>query len=54
MSVDAAVAAADAQCYRAKALGKNNVQVEAPVHGGPDPLDVDGDIDLDSREGGPG
>ena len=35
----AAVAAADAQCYRAKALGRNNVQVEDPVHGGPDPLD---------------
>jgi diguanylate cyclase (GGDEF)-like protein len=55
MSVDAAVAAADAQCYRAKALGKNNVQVEAPVHGGPDPLDVgDAELDGESSEGGPG
>ncbi|WNH47249.1 PAS domain S-box protein [Stenotrophomonas aracearum] len=55
MSVDAAVAAADAQCYRAKALGRNNVQVEAPVHGGPDPLDLgDGDLDIESSEGGPG
>jgi diguanylate cyclase (GGDEF)-like protein/PAS domain S-box-containing protein len=55
MSVDAAVAAADAQCYRAKALGKNNVQVEAPMHGGPDPLDLgDGDLEFDSSEGGPG
>ncbi|MGH8044258.1 MAG: GGDEF domain-containing protein, partial [Stenotrophomonas sp.] len=44
MSVDEAVAAADAQCYRAKAMGRNNVQVEAPLHGGPDPLDSgDGD-----------
>lgn len=39
MNVDEAVAAADAQCYRAKAMGRNNVQVEAPLHGGPDPLD---------------
>ncbi|PAK93685.1 diguanylate cyclase [Stenotrophomonas rhizophila] len=55
MSVDAAVAAADAQCYRAKALGKNNVQVEAPVHGGPDPLDAgDAELDGESSEGGPG
>ncbi|CAM4341903.1 PAS domain S-box protein [Stenotrophomonas indicatrix] len=28
MSVDQAVAAADAQCYRAKAMGRNNVQVQ--------------------------
>ncbi|WP_164276004.1 PAS domain S-box protein [Stenotrophomonas sp. B1-1] len=28
MGVDQAVAAADAQCYRAKALGRNNVQVQ--------------------------
>lgn len=39
MSVDAAVAAADTQCYRAKAMGRNNVQVEEPVHGGPEPLE---------------
>ncbi|WP_313250687.1 PAS domain S-box protein [Stenotrophomonas indicatrix] len=43
MSVDQAVAAADAQCYRAKAMGRNNVQVQgetgelpggAPADGG--------------------
>jgi hypothetical protein len=28
MGVDQAVAAADAQCYRAKAMGRNNVQVQ--------------------------
>ena len=33
MSVDDAVAAADAQCYRAKAMGRDNVQVEALVAG---------------------
>jgi len=44
MSVDAAVAAADAQCYRAKAMGRDNVQVEASAFAGPDPLDaLDGD-----------
>jgi diguanylate cyclase (GGDEF)-like protein/PAS domain S-box-containing protein len=40
MSVDDAVAAADAQCYRAKALGKNNVQVETAQMEGLDPLDT--------------
>jgi len=55
MSVDEAVAAADAQCYRAKALGRNNVQVEAPAHGGAEPLDPgDGDLDAEISEGGPG
>lgn len=39
MSVDDAVAAADAQCYRAKAAGRDNVQVEAPGEGPFDPLD---------------
>jgi len=54
MSVDEAVAAADAQCYRAKALGRNNVQVEAPAHGGAEPLDPgDGDLDAETSEGGP-
>jgi diguanylate cyclase (GGDEF)-like protein/PAS domain S-box-containing protein len=50
MSVDDAVAAADAQCYRAKAEGRNNVQVETPS-GGPlvDPLDA-----VESSEGGEG
>lgn len=33
MSVDDAVAAADAQCYRAKAMGRDNVQVETLVGG---------------------
>jgi len=33
MSVDDAVAAADAQCYRAKAMGRDNVQVETLVAG---------------------
>ncbi len=50
MSVDDAVAAADAQCYRAKAEGRNNVQVEAPSGGQlPDPLDA-----VESSEGGEG
>lgn len=40
MSVDDAVAAADAQCYRAKALGRDNVQVEAQEVGSVDPLDA--------------
>jgi diguanylate cyclase len=31
MSVDQAVAAADAQCYRAKAMGRNNVQVQGEL-----------------------
>ncbi|HDS0951479.1 TPA: PAS domain S-box protein [Stenotrophomonas maltophilia] len=31
MTVDEAVAAADAQCYRAKALGRNNVQVQGEL-----------------------
>ncbi|WP_411851290.1 PAS domain S-box protein [Stenotrophomonas sp. LGBM10] len=39
MSVDDAVAAADAQCYRAKAAGRDNVQVEALGEGPFDPLD---------------
>jgi len=34
MSVDDAVAAADAQCYLAKAAGKNNVQVDAGANFG--------------------
>lgn len=33
MSVDDAVAAADAQCYRAKAMGRDNVQVETLMAG---------------------
>ncbi|PTT63609.1 PAS domain S-box protein [Stenotrophomonas sp. HMWF003] len=49
MSVDDAVAAADAQCYRAKALGKNNVQVETPHMEGLDPLDSG-----ETTEGGEG
>ncbi|MFN4162328.1 MAG: diguanylate cyclase domain-containing protein, partial [Stenotrophomonas sp.] len=50
MSVDDAVAAADAQCYRAKAEGRNNVQVETPSGGQlPDPLDA-----VESSEGGEG
>lgn len=47
MSVDDAVAAADAQCYRAKALGRDNVQVEAEALGAIDPLDA-----LDASESG--
>ena len=47
MSVDDAVAAADAQCYRAKALGKNNVQVEAVTGETIDPADA-----VDTSEGG--
>lgn len=38
MNVDQAVAAADAQCYRAKAMGRNNVQVQgesSELPGGP-------------------
>lgn len=49
MSVDDAVAAADAQCYRAKALGKNNVQMETPGMDGQDPLDTG-----ETTEGGEG
>lgn len=49
MSVDDAVAAADAQCYRAKALGRDNVQVEAQALGAIDPLDA-----LDASESGEG
>ncbi|MNV07928.1 putative diguanylate cyclase YegE [compost metagenome] len=49
MSVDSAVSAADAQCYRAKALGKNNVQVESPIGQASDPLDA-----VESSEGGEG
>jgi diguanylate cyclase (GGDEF)-like protein/PAS domain S-box-containing protein len=49
MSVDSAVAAADAQCYRAKALGKNNVQVEVPLGQASDPLDA-----VETSEGGEG
>lgn len=50
MSVDDAVAAADAQCYRAKAEGRDNVQVETPSGGQlPDPLDA-----VESSEGGEG
>ncbi|MEL3955040.1 PAS domain S-box protein [Stenotrophomonas bentonitica] len=47
MSVDDAVAAADAQCYRAKAMGRDNVQVEAQALGAVDPLDA-----LDASESG--
>jgi len=47
MSVDDAVAAADAQCYRAKAMGRDNVQVEAQALGAIDPLDA-----LDASESG--
>jgi len=47
MSVDDAVAAADAQCYRAKAMGRDNVQVEADALGAVDPLDA-----LDASESG--
>lgn len=47
MSVDDAVAAADAQCYRAKAMGRDNVQVEAQSLGAVDPLDA-----LDASESG--
>ncbi|MCC7634881.1 PAS domain S-box protein [Stenotrophomonas rhizophila] len=39
MSVDDAVAAADALCYQAKGLGKNNVQVEVPSVEGLEPPD---------------
>jgi diguanylate cyclase (GGDEF)-like protein len=49
MNVDSAVAAADAQCYRAKALGKNNVQVEVPLGQASDPLDA-----VETSEGGEG
>jgi len=49
MSVDDAVAAADAQCYLAKAAGKNNVQVETPTMEGLDPLDAG-----ETSEGGEG
>lgn len=41
MSVDQAVAAADAQCYRAKAMGRSNVQVQGEL--GELPADEDGD-----------
>jgi len=46
MSVDDAVAAADAQCYRAKAMGRDNVQVEALV--------ADGAEALESQDGADG
>lgn len=52
MSVDDAVAAADAQCYRAKALGKNNVQVETGSGQAIDP--ADGADAVDASEGGEG
>ena len=44
MSVDQAVAAADAQCYRAKAMGRNNVQVQGEAS------ELPGD-DIDPTEG---
>ncbi|OCK45792.1 diguanylate cyclase [Stenotrophomonas maltophilia] len=44
MSVDQAVAAADAQCYRAKAMGRNNVQVQGEAS------ELPGD-DADAAEG---
>ncbi|MCO7461799.1 MULTISPECIES: PAS domain S-box protein [Stenotrophomonas] len=44
MSVDHAVAAADAQCYRAKAMGRNNVQVQGEAS------ELPGD-DADAAEG---
>ncbi len=44
MDVDQAVAAADAQCYRAKAAGRNNVQVQSSVD----------DVDGGGPEDGPG
>jgi diguanylate cyclase (GGDEF)-like protein/PAS domain S-box-containing protein len=47
MSVDDAVAAADAQCYRAKAMGRDNVQVETLVAG-----DVEVFESQDGAEGG--
>ncbi|MCW6027030.1 PAS domain S-box-containing protein/diguanylate cyclase (GGDEF)-like protein [Stenotrophomonas rhizophila] len=47
MSVDDAVAAADAQCYRAKAMGRDNVQVETLVAG-----DVEVLESQDGSEGG--
>lgn len=47
MSVDDAVAAADAQCYRAKAMGRDNVQVETLVAG-----DVEVFESQDGSEGG--
>ncbi|WP_223482660.1 PAS domain S-box protein [Stenotrophomonas sp. OVS01A] len=42
MSVDQAVAAADAQCYRAKAMGRNNVQVQGETGELPGSSPVDG------------
>lgn len=44
MSVDQAVAVADAQCYRAKAMGRNNVQVQGEAS------ELPGD-DADAAEG---
>jgi diguanylate cyclase (GGDEF)-like protein/PAS domain S-box-containing protein len=44
MSVDQAVAAADAQCYRAKAMGRNNVKVQGEAS------ELPGD-DIDPIEG---
>jgi len=41
MDVDQAVAAADAQCYRAKAMGRNNVQVQTRSGEGSDDVDAD-------------
>ena len=45
--IDDAVAAADAQCYRAKAMGRDNVQVETLVAG-----DVEVLESQDGAEGG--
>lgn len=42
MSVDQAVAAADAQCYRAKAMGRNNVQVQGETDELPGSSPADG------------
>ncbi|SLM22974.1 PAS domain S-box protein [Stenotrophomonas indicatrix] len=42
MSVDQAVAAADAQCYRAKAMGHNNVQVQGETGELPSSSPADG------------
>lgn len=48
MSVDQAVAAADAQCYRAKAMGRNNVQVQGESG------ELPGDAAADGSEVGTG
>jgi len=44
MSADQAVAAADAQCYRAKAMGRNNVQVQGETGELPGGSPTDGDL----------